>query len=219
GRLLSGGDTGIFNISTQQVTLEDFFTTRVDHRFSSKDTLAGTYLFDRSDVTQPDEFNNKLVRFHTRQQVLALEESHIFSPEALNSVRFGLSREPALISDTSTVLNPLATNLSLGFVPGLPAGGLRIPGITNFSGGKLGVSFYNFHWTSYQAYDDFFLTKGLHAIKLGFAFERLQNNILSASNPNGVFSFSSLANFLTNKPRILTASPPGNVTPRGLRQS
>jgi outer membrane receptor protein involved in Fe transport len=219
GGLLAGGDAGIFNISTQQVTLEDFFTTRVDHKFSNTDSLAGTYIFDRSSVNQPDEFKNKLVKFHTRQQVVALEETHIFSPEAVNSVRVGLSREPALISDTTTTLNPLATDLTLGFVPGLPAGGLRIPGITNFSGGQGGVSYYNFHYTSIQAYDDFFLTRGLHSIKIGFALERIRNNMLSASNPNGVFSFSSLANFLTDKPRILTASPLGTVTPRGIRQT
>jgi hypothetical protein len=219
GGLLKGGDAGIFNIAIQQITIEDFFTTRVDHKFSDKDSLAGTYLFDRSSVTQPDEFKNKLVKFHTRQQVLALEETHIFSSQALNSVRVGLSREPALIGDTSTVLNPLATNLALGFVPGLPAGGLRIPGITNFSGGQNGASYYNFHWTSIQADDDFFLTKGLHSIKIGFALERIRNNMLSATNPNGIFAFSSLANFLTDKPRILTASPPGTVTPRAIRQT
>jgi len=219
GGLLKGGDAGIFNIAIQQITIEDFFTTRVDHKFSDKDSLAGTYLFDRSSVTQPDEFKNKLVKFHTRQQVLALEETHVFSSQAVNSVRVGLSREPALIGDTSTVLNPLATNLALGFVPGLPAGGLRIPGITNFSGGQNGASYYNFHWTSIQADDDFFLTRGLHSIKIGFALERIRNNMLSATNPNGIFAFSSLANFLTDKPRILTASPPGTVTPRAIRQT
>jgi len=219
GPLLAGGNTGIFQITTQQKTLEDFFTTRVDRTFSPKDSLAGTYIFDRSSVQQPDEFQNKLVRFHTREQVFAVEETHIFGPQAGNSIRFGLFREPALIGDTTTTLTPLATDLSLGFVPGLPVGALRVPGVTNFSGGQGGVSFYNFHWTSIQAYDDFFVTKGLHAIKFGFAFERIRQNMLSATNPNGVFAFSSLANFLTNKPRSLTASPIGSISPRAIRQS
>jgi hypothetical protein len=219
GALLEAGDTGIFQISTSQVTGEDFFTTRVDHAFSGSDSLSGTYIFDRSSVIQPDEFQNKLVRFHTREQVLALEETHIFGPQAVNSIRFGLLREPALIGDTSTVLTSLASDLSLGFVPGLPVGALRVPGVTNFSGGKNGVSFYNFHWTTIQGYDDFAITRGLHSIKLGLAFERIRQNMLSATNPNGVFAFSSLANFLTDKPRSLTASPVGNITPRAVRQS
>jgi hypothetical protein len=219
GALLEAGDTGIFQISTSQVTGEDFFTTRVDHAFSGSDSLSGTYIFDRSSVIQPDEFQNKLVRFHTREQVLALEETHIFGPQAVNSIRFGLLREPALIGDTSTVLTSLASDLSLGFVPGLPVGALRVPGVTNFSGGQNGVSFYNFHWTTIQGYDDFAITRGLHSIKLGLAFERIRQNMLSATNPNGVFAFSSLANFLTDKPRSLTASPVGNITPRAVRQS
>src|SRR5258707_619847 len=52
------GDTQIFSFSGSQITTENFFTTRVDHKFSEKDNLAGSYMYDNSPSSQNDEFNN-----------------------------------------------------------------------------------------------------------------------------------------------------------------
>jgi hypothetical protein len=54
---------------------------------------------------------------------------------------------------------------------------------------------------SYQIYDDAFVTKGKHSIKFGFASEKMLYSYLKELRPNGNWSFTSLANFLTNKPR------------------
>ena len=48
GRILPPGDTGIFTFSGQQVTREDYFTTRLDRKFRELDNLSGTYVFDSS---------------------------------------------------------------------------------------------------------------------------------------------------------------------------
>src|SRR6266404_7157479 len=45
------GDLGTFTFSGQQVVSENFVTTRVDHRFSEKDSLFGTYLYDYTPYT------------------------------------------------------------------------------------------------------------------------------------------------------------------------
>src|SRR5215472_11358869 len=42
------GDTGIYRFSGSAITTENYFTTRVDHHFSDKDSLAGSYMFDNS---------------------------------------------------------------------------------------------------------------------------------------------------------------------------
>src|SRR6266478_4337970 len=55
GSLLGAGDTGIFTFSGQQVTPENYFTTKVDHKLSEQDALSGTYMFDTGTVRQPDE--------------------------------------------------------------------------------------------------------------------------------------------------------------------
>ncbi|MGH9356888.1 MAG: TonB-dependent receptor domain-containing protein, partial [Terriglobia bacterium] len=64
-----------------------------------------------------------------------------------------------------------------------------------------------------------FKTIGAHAIKFGVAFERDQLNMLGLSNPNGVFSFGTLAKFLTNVPSSFNAGFPDTLTPRGYRQT
>jgi hypothetical protein len=155
-----------------------------------------------------------------RRQLATVGESHVFTPSLLNSVKFGYSRVFSDAPTTLAAINPLAADLSLGFVPGLPVGLINInSGISNFQGGLHATGEFIFNLDSYQVYDDVYLTKGKHAIKVGFAFERLQNNQLGTSNPNGQYIFGSLASFLTNNPTSFNAPLAQGVSPRDLRQS
>jgi len=52
--LIGNGDSGIYTFSGQQVIAENFFTTRIDHKISDKDSLFGTYLFDKTPYNSPD---------------------------------------------------------------------------------------------------------------------------------------------------------------------
>src|SRR6266850_1127498 len=61
GGILDNGDTGIYNFAGQQIVNENFLTTRIDHTFSEKDALFGTYLFDRTPYSAPDGLNNEAV--------------------------------------------------------------------------------------------------------------------------------------------------------------
>ena len=57
-------------------------------------------------------------------------------------------------------------------------------------------------------------------MKFGANVERLQDNELGTSTPNGQFTFTSLANFLTDKPTTFTAAlAGGNVAPYNIRQT
>src|ERR1700730_16829534 len=58
--LLAPGDTGLYKFSGQQITNENYMTTRVDHTFSVRDSLFGTYMFDAAQSSQPDGLNNKV---------------------------------------------------------------------------------------------------------------------------------------------------------------
>ena len=217
--LLGKGDTGIFNFVGQQVTNEDFFTTRVDHQLSSKDSLFGTYRFDNAQFQAPDSLDTELVGSATRNQMAVLEENHIFNPAMFNSFRFGVNREVARNNEDVSALIPQATDASLGAAPGLTAAAITVPGLTAFAGGLGGAGTYLFHYTSFQAYDDLFLTRGLHSLKFGFALERIRSNILARAIPNGQFIFGSLPGFLLNDPSSLQLGKAESLTPRGLRQT
>ena len=117
GGLLGGADTGVFTFSGQQVTPENYFTTRVDHNVSSNDKLSGTYMFDSGTVRQPDEMNNKITGYDSRRQFLAVSEAHTFNPRLANSLRFGIYRVVASTGVTCPLGNPDAADTSFAPVP------------------------------------------------------------------------------------------------------
>ncbi|HXM34229.1 MAG TPA: carboxypeptidase regulatory-like domain-containing protein, partial [Pyrinomonadaceae bacterium] len=219
GGLLALGNTGIYTFSGQQVTPENYFTTRVDHKLSTADSLFGTYMFDSGIVRQPDELNNKRTGYDSRRQFLTVSESHAFSPSTLNSVRVGIYRVVARTGLTFASGNPSANDPSYGTVPGQNAAAVSVPGLTLFTGGLNAITHFNFHWTSMQAYDDITRTRGTHSLKFGGGVERIRDNEFGVSTPGGEFLFSSLANFLSNRPFSLAAALPSAVSPRGIRQT
>src|SRR6202521_4871123 len=213
-------ELGTFKLSGQQITPENYFTTRVDHKFSTNDALYGTYMHDSANISQPDELGIKVTGYTTGRQLVTLEENHIFNPQVVNAVRVGYSRVVGLVGQTLKALSPLATDPTLGFAaPGRPVGEIDVTGIATFSGGVGAISNYNFHWTSFQAYDDAFVTKGKHSIKFGVAAERIQENMNAADSPNGFYVFGSLSSFLQNMPGSFSANLGETGIPRHMRQT
>jgi hypothetical protein len=213
------GNTFTSAFAAQRVLSENFFTTRVDHKFSDKDSLFGTYVFDRTPYSLPDGFNEVLLSDLTFRQVGILEETHIFNPNFINTVRFGYNRNRVDNDLSSTAILPAAGDLSLGAVPGQAAAQVSIGGIAAFSGGIGGNPTYFFRWNSFQPSDDAFVTKGKHSLKFGFQAERMQMNVQSFSNPNGVFSFPDIGAFLTNTPSKFNSALASSLHDRAFRQS
>ncbi|PYY20278.1 MAG: hypothetical protein DMG60_00775 [Acidobacteria bacterium] len=217
--LAASGDTGKYRFAGPQITSEDFFTGKVDHHISEKDTIDGTYLFDRGNSSQPDELNNKLFGFSTKRNIVTAEENHTFSSQFLNAARLGFNRVVALEGQTPAALNAAAGDPAFGTSPGLDAAQVSVPGLVAFSGGLGGFSQHNYHYNSFQGNDDAFLTRGIHGFKFGASFERIQDNEFAVASPDGQFKFGSLANFLTNKPKSFQGVIPGALSERGIRES
>jgi len=215
--LIGNGDSGIYSFGGAQVTSENYFTTRVDHHFSDKDNLSGSYMFDNSPSSQNDEFRNKLLLNRARRQLVTLEENHVFSASLGNSFRVGYSRVFAAAPSGSTFIKQIAADTSLGFLPGDTAGVITVPGLTLFSGGLSTAIPAVFHWNSWQAYDNLFLTKGRHSLKFGANVERIENNQFTPSRPGGEFDFQSLQDFLTNGLATFTADKASSS--KGVRET
>jgi len=217
--LVGNGDTGLFVGSADNNSRGDFATVRIDRKFSDKDSVFGTWFRDTSVSNVPDSLNDVLVANTANRQMVALEESHSFNPFLLNSLRGGFSRVATVSQDNYKALTPLETDSSLGSLPGMDAAQLTVSGIAGTVGGGIGAfTGVLTIWNSFQAYDDVFLTKGVHTIKLGFAFERMQTNVTNPSLVTGGFTFGSLAGFLENQP-IAFEGQPNPTTERGMRQS
>ena len=217
GCVPGAGDVALFSFGGAQVTSENYFTTRVDHHFSEKDNLSGSYMFDNSPSSQNDEFNNKLLLNRARRQLVTLEENHVFTASLGNSFRVGYSRVFAAAPSGSTFIKKIAADTSLGFLPGDTAGVITVPGLTLFSGGLSTAIPAVFHWNSWQAYDNLFLTKGRHSLKFGANVERIENNQFTPSRPGGEFDFQSLQDFLTNGLATFTADKASSS--KGVRET
>jgi hypothetical protein len=212
------GDIALYNFVNQEIANENYFTIRIDHKISAKDSIFGTYMYDNTPFTIGDAQYLTLDSSKTRRQALILEESHILSSSFINSARFGLNRQNVANNIGIEALNPLAADTALGIIPGRTAPGVNVPGLTRVVGGVGSSPSYLFRFTTFQGYDDAFLTRGTHTLKFGMVFERLQNNILALSNPNGLFNFSGTSALIANKPSRLQAGIASTLSPRNLRQ-
>jgi hypothetical protein len=212
------GDTGLYKFASEAVVPEHFLSVRLDHTLSVRDSLHGTYLFDKGSTTQPDPLNVVLDYNETKRQVGAVEERHVFSSSFVNTARIGLNRVVAGTLLTAPGANVLGSDPSLGVATGLYAPVIQVTALTSFGGGLNGTSFAHYSFTTWQAYDDAFWSVGKHSIKAGFAFERIASDVELAANPNGVFRFNTLQDFLANRPASFQFQY-GPLTPRALRQN
>jgi hypothetical protein len=220
-----GSDTAQFTFAGQQIVNENFLTTRVDHNFSNKDSLFGTYMFDRTPYSSPDGLDNVEFETLTARQFLSVEETHIVSPSFANSIRIGGNHEAVNNNESIKAINPDASKTDLGVggtaFAGRAASSVIISGggISPFSGGVGGSPTYFYHWNSLQFYDDAFLTKGKHSIRFGGGFERMLLNVVADTDPNGIWIFTDLPSFLTASPKKFQGGIASTLSPRNLRQN
>jgi hypothetical protein len=205
GQLVGNGDLGIYSFAAQEITTENYFTIRVDHKFTDSDSIYATYIRDASQTVQPGTFGELSSDIVSSRQATTLHEQHIFSSNLLNSAQVGFSRAVGIIGKVDQVLNPLMKDNYYAFEPGGFAGDIQsIPGVTSFLGAPTAEGYIPsskaLYWNSFQGGDDLILTRGRHSIKFGGEVERMQDNSVSASNINGLFRFDSLTQFLTNQP-------------------
>jgi hypothetical protein len=229
----TGADICQFVFNGNQVVNENFFTTRIDHKFSDKDSLFGTYLYDKTPYTSPDSFGNVGLGTLSSRQIVAAEETHSFTPGFVNAIRFGYNHERVDNDASVTALNPAAADQSLGSFAGRNAAVVNVEGMSSMNGGVGGLPTYLYRWNSFQIYDDAFVTRGKHSIKFGGAFERMFLQVTALTDPNGIWFFTGgpstsicanakspgLCSFLQNQPSKFQGGIASSLTPRNLRQN
>ena len=105
-----------------QTIREDFGTTRLDHIFSEKDSLGAVYTVDDSADNSPTINPCSTDLESLREQVVSLEETHVFSSTVINTARFGFSRASYFYTGEPTPNTPAASVPS--FLVGRPVGRL-----------------------------------------------------------------------------------------------
>ena len=178
---------------------EDFGTLRLDYTEGAHDTLTGAYTIDDGNSLIP--LADPLFASYTplRMQVLSLAQTHIFSPQILNTLTVGFSRASFALGSV-----PLATFPSdLSFVTGMGPGGIVVGGgATTTANGSITSAGPNNaagvtnHRNLFTYQDDLRISHGIHQLSMGVWFQRLQDNEDSASRQLGQATFASLTTFL-----------------------
>ncbi|WP_219341500.1 TonB-dependent receptor [Nevskia soli] len=197
GGLPSG--TALSYNNPKQTIREDFGTMRTDYLFSDRDTFSAIYTIDNGDSLIP--LSDPLFgSYETLQnQVASVEETHIISPDILNTFRAGFSRAAFNYDSFPLASFPADTD----FVTGLGPGGIVVGGgVTTTAGGTITSAGPNNAanvWNRRNLFtytDSVQITKGRHQISAGVWLQRVQDNDDDASRQLGQASFASLTTFL-----------------------
>lgn len=191
-----------FFSSPLQTVREDFGTVRLDHNFSSRDSLSAVYTIDDGeDFTETvlDPYSSDILTL--REQVFSLNETHSFSASKVNVARVGYSRAGYFFTGEPTPGTPAAS--VSGFLVGHqvgavvvggsaasnPQAAIGLAGSNNGSNLRIARNLFTFE-------DRIAVTRGRHQLTFGAWFQPFQSNETIALSQYGQATFSSLANFL-----------------------
>jgi len=182
-----------------QVNSQDSFDIRLDHRFSEKDQVFGSYSFGDVRSQQPGPLGPLWGGSDccpsisdSRAQHLGIGFTHTFSERFLNDLHGGYFRY-AVNALPFNFGKDLGTQLGIPNVnrPGYPnSSGLTNIDIAGFT--SLGDS----EWLPEHVFENIFQVAdtltwihGKHSLKFGIDFRRQQRNFFQLSNPRGFFNF------------------------------
>jgi hypothetical protein len=188
--------------SPLQTIREDFGTLRLDQTFSAADSLAAIYTIDDgADVTATPVNPYSTDILTLREQVLSVEEMHVFSPTLLNTARFGFSRAGYYFAGEPTLGTPAAS--VPGFLSGLPVGAVVVGGsAASNPQAQIGLAGSNngsnlpIKRNIFTYEDRVTLTRGHHQLSFGAWFQQFQSNEKIALSQYGQATFPSLAQFI-----------------------
>lgn len=214
-----GGGIALAYSSPKQHIREDFGTTRFDTNLTANDLLFAVYTVDDSTGNTPTANPFSLISESLREQVLSVQEQHVFSPRLVNTARVGYSRASFYFLGGVPEGIQLQTST---FVPGKPTGAIVIAGSTASNGASqvtaagANVGSNNAITRNLFTFDDHvFYSLGKHQIEIGAWIQRLQSNDNLSQNQYGQASFASLATFLAGNIKTFTVAP--QVTALGWR--
>ncbi|MSO19835.1 MAG: TonB-dependent receptor [Acidobacteria bacterium] len=204
-RFPSLGTGEFFNVFSQP-TDENYWMSRVDHRFSESNSAFVRYTFDNSKVSSPNLTSTAVNTSKIRWQYATVEHSHVYSPTWINTFRLGWNRSHAQETSPITFSN-LPSRFD--FTPGHSFGEQSTLSVTGGVLGTLGGDPTRDYITNfYQVMEDVLTTQRSHQLRFGGRVGKFGNNWYLPTNTYGVYSFANLESFLTARPQSFQGMNP-----------
>jgi hypothetical protein len=209
---VSSGTAFSYNNPEQHIH-EDFGTLRSDYLLSNRDTFSVSYTNDAGNSLIPLADPLFASTTNLGMQVGSAEETHIFSPNILNTFRAGFSRAAYALDSTLLTSFPSSLDFAQGLGPGgiVVNGGVTTTGLSGIT--SAGPNNAAGAWNRRNLYtftDGVHITKGIHQLTFGAWFQRIQDNEDSASRQLGQATFSTLTTFLQGTTSTFQAVPIAN---------
>ena len=178
---------------------ENFGTARGDYVMRAQDTFSFAYTIDDGDSVVPlaDPLFGSYEALTS--QVASIQETHIFSPQVLNTFTAGFSRAEFNFASVPFVNFPASTDFVTGAGPGglVIGGGVTTTGLSAITSAGPNNAAGSWNRRNLFTYTDGVqIIKGKHQISVGAWMQRLRDNEDSASRQLGQASFASLTTFL-----------------------
>jgi Carboxypeptidase regulatory-like domain/TonB dependent receptor len=219
----------VANISgvSQTNTTNDQAMTRVDEMLRANDQIFGHYIYYNS-LTPNVGLAGPLFETlpHSRNQSIAVQWLHTFSPTKINMVEFGYDRALAteLSSRAGTSFNAVSTLGINGMLVGGPGGtaltgvnagfpSIAVSGYLGIGDSTGGAGLDGSH--THQVMDVFTMIKGAHTLKMGVDVRRLADNANTTNQPYGTMSFTGSVSGNAAADYVL-GYPGTTVSPQGI---
>jgi hypothetical protein len=194
--------TGTFFVGTAPRTRrQDQWSGRIDHNWSAKDFLYGSFILNYDTRSEPTLQFNNLPGFGDQRPAsryfVSLGYTRTLSPNLTNELRAGLNRirisfNPDFTQDPATFGITSTSTVSPNF---------NVPGAMSFGG--INGEPQGRGDTTYQITDTAGWARGKHSIRMGGEFRRFHNNSLNRGT-GGVVTFGTMAAFLAGTPTQAT---------------
>ena len=199
--------------SPLQTIREDFGTARFDLNISPTDTFSTVYTIDDgadNTATTANPYSTDILTL--REQVLSLDETHIFSPALINVARFGYSRAgyyftgeptpgtPAVEVPTFISGRPVGAVVVGGSAASNPQAQVGLAGSNNGSNLPIARNLYTYE-------DRVTWSRGRNQWSFGAWFQNFQSNEIINLSQFGQATFTSLQTFLTGVTSSFLYSP------------
>jgi len=207
------GATGIYSVQSVAPTHENYALAKIDQMLTNTQSVSVRYSWDRAQVDQDQPIPYWTTDTRTRTQSVVGEHKWILSPRLLNVGKIAWNGA----YEATDNLENRTFDPSLLFIPGTRFGNISVSGTNAIGPDTNTPTFVNLK--SLQLIDNLTWTRGSHNLKTGINFTHYMNDQNSSFDFGGNYAFTSLENFVQNRPNTFEGQSQDSTTARRWRQN
>jgi Carboxypeptidase regulatory-like domain/TonB dependent receptor-like, beta-barrel len=207
------GATGLYTVESVSPTRENFALGKIDHTFSQSQSVSVRYSWDKARVNIDQAIPFWTTETRTKTQSIVGEHKWLVTSSLLNIAKVAWNQA----FESTDNLENRTFDPSLFFVPGTRFGNISVSGINAIGPDTNTPTFVDLK--SLQFIDNFTWSRGAHNIKTGVSITHYMNDQDSSFDFGGNYSFTSLENFVLNRPGTYEGQAQGSTTARRWRQN